>query len=167
MGTKFLLPLLLILITLFVVVSCVKNKKMIIPREEEKKETSIRLVPDSIARIVAVSFNPSVYFNASNPSNHSPHRNILFGNNKIKNSFVIRDDSGTPAIYIYNYADNQGFLMVSADYQMQPILAFVERGEYKEDTVPAGLIQWGNCTIKSIEAVRAKLYDNSEAANAM
>jgi hypothetical protein len=29
------------------------------------------------------------------------------------------------------------------------------------------LIQWGNCTIKSIEAVRTKLYDNTKAARAL
>jgi hypothetical protein len=55
-------------------------------------------------------------------------------------------------------------LFVSADYQLRPILAFIEYGEFKKDTVPSGLIQWANKTINNIEIVRKGLYDNSKSA---
>ena len=55
---------------------------------------------------------------------------------------------------------------MSADYQMEPILAFVENGEFKKGNAPGGIIMWLNKTIDNIEIVRKGLYDNTKLANA-
>lgn len=126
----------------------------------------VQLVSLDSAIEVALRFNASVFFNSSNPSNHSPFKSTLNGNNKIADYTTIKDSKGRPAIYIFNFSNNNGFLFVSADYQLQPVLAFIERGKFTKDTVPPGIITWVNKTMSDIEIVREGLYDNSAVAKA-
>jgi hypothetical protein len=141
-------------------IACQRNKSFDRPLSEKKVE----LVPLDTARYIAVHFNPYFFFNTNDTSNHSPFYSSLNGNNEIKDYTTINDSKGMPAIYIFNFANNRGFIFVSADYQLRPILAFIESGNFKKDKVPEGIIQWANKTIDNIEAVRNGLYDNSRVA---
>jgi hypothetical protein len=135
-------------------------------RESQNEQLLKRtqLVPDSIAVSIAEHFNPANFFNENNPTNKSLCKSTLTGENKIKTKYIFKDSYGNPALYIFNFEHNAGFLFVSADYQIQPILAFVEHGEFKKDTVPSGLIEWVNKTMENIEIVRNRLYDNSKGS---
>lgn len=134
---------------------------------------NVELVPEDVAKAVAEKFNPNIFF-ASSPSAaansttsaKSIYKTIINGNNKIKNQLTFKDSSGYPAFYIFNYENNGGFLFMSADYNIQPILAFVEHGEFKKDTVPPALIEWANRTFENTEVVRKGLYNNSKLAKA-
>jgi hypothetical protein len=124
----------------------------------------ILLVPDSVATSIAEHFKPSVFFNENNPTNNAATKSTLTGQNKIKTKYLFNDSYGNPALYIFNFENNAGFIFVSADYQMQPILGYVEHGEFKKDIVPVGIIEWVNTTMENIEIVRNRLYDNSKGA---
>lgn len=120
-------------------------------------DSYVRLVPDSVADAIATNFSTDTLYGSNGGTNHYTYKSQLHGNNAIKGRFVWNDKSNIPAVYIYNFS-NGGFLFVSADSSMQPILAFVERGEYKKDAVPAGVIQWAEKTMSNIGIVRAGLY---------
>nr|WP_315250116.1 Spi family protease inhibitor [uncultured Flavobacterium sp.] len=123
------------------------------------------LITEELALDIATKFNPVIFFNQNNPTNYSKKVSSLNGNNKIKNKFVINDSNKIPAFYVFNFENNQGFIFVSADYKMQPILAFIENGEFKKDNVPSGLLQWVDTTIEDIEILRKGKYDNSKLAS--
>lgn len=44
-----------------------------------------------------------------------------------------RSESSDTLIYAVNYADNQGFVLVSANKSTEPILAIVDEGTFNED----------------------------------
>ncbi|MBS1564817.1 MAG: C10 family peptidase [Bacteroidetes bacterium] len=138
------------------------NRSKLTPQAPAK---NVNIVPESNARAVAENLNPDVFFDAANPGNHSPFKSTLNGHNKIKEHFVINDSWGNPALYIYNFENNAGFVFVSADYQLRPLLGFVERGQFRKDTVSAGYLMWLNRTLENIEVVRKGLYDNSKLAD--
>jgi hypothetical protein len=130
-----------------------------------------KLVPENIARIVAQNFNPAIYINTNNPTNHSPVKTTLNGSNVIKNILPINDHNNIPAFYICNFEKLKGFLIVSADYRIAPVLAFIEQGEFstekwknnsKDNIVPYGFTRWVNTTIENVEMVRKGLYDSTQ-----
>lgn len=160
MKKKILLSLSILFTALIVFFSCQKSTLF----DKNQRTESTQFVTLDSARSIAVHFNPSSFFNASNGSNHSPFHSTLTGNNVIKNYTTINDKQGTPAIYVFNFTNDNGFLFVSADYRLRPVLAFIERGNFKKDTVPPGLIQWAGKTVNDIEIVRKGLYDNASIA---
>ncbi len=124
------------------------------------------VVPEYFARTVAEKFNGDQFFKGSREAqpNSSTSGNRLLNisvEREIKNSFTIPDKNKKPAFYIFNYA-NGGFVFVSAEFTLQPILAYVPNGEVKRDTVPAGLVMWMEKTVENIEIVRDERYDNSK-----
>jgi hypothetical protein len=148
---------------LLIFIGCQKSSNLL-SSQHKVPETNVRLVPDSVAFKIAEAFNPSVFFNASNPSNYSKNKSSLNGQNKIKAHFTIKDSYDQPAFYIYNFEDNAGFLFVSADSGLSPVLAFIEKGEFKKEVVSAGILKWVGKTINDIEIVREGLFDNSKSA---
>ena len=129
-------------------------------------ETNVRLVPESVSRSIAINFNADSFYGANKGTNHYPYKSVLHGNNVIKNSFVWNDGWGKPAVYIYDFANQGGFLLVSADSALCPVLAFIERGEYRNETLPAGVNQWAKKTMSNIALVRAGLYKPNTPAGA-
>jgi hypothetical protein len=47
---------------------------------------------------------------------------------KVKETKVLKSESGIPYIYILNYEDS-GFMIMSADERFVPVLAYVENGK--------------------------------------
>jgi peptidase C10-like protein/Spi protease inhibitor len=150
-------------IAIFIFFSCQKSNPSFL---QIKFEKNTKIVPEATARAVAKNFNPVVFYDLSNSSNHTPYNSSLNGNNQIKSEYTIKDHADLPAIYVYSFTDNNGYLFVSADYQMQPILAFVENGEFKKGKAPGGIIMWLNKTINDIEILRKGLYNNLLLASA-
>lgn len=154
----------LLFISTFIIISCQKNKSSGVAPDYP----TIYVVPEQVARSVAEKFDPVKFFKITDNASGEKHgyKWTANGHNTILNQFVFKDSSGYPAFYIFNFANNGGFVMVSADYNIQPVLAFVETGEFKKDAVPATLIEWVNRTFENTEVVRKGLYDNSRAAKA-
>ncbi len=54
--------------------------------------------------------------------------------NKIVNEIKTISENGQPLLYIVNYADNKGYTIVSATKKYYPILAYVEYGNYSDNS---------------------------------
>lgn len=56
---------------------------------------------------------------------------------------IIFDAKGKPAIYVINYSNNGGFVLVSATKNYYPVLAYNKIGNYKIDgELPGALVLW-------------------------
>lgn len=68
----------------------------------------------------------------------------------------IRDENGDVAMYVINFADDAGFVVVSATKMYEPILAFSEKGNFdvSSPNMPEGLKQWKIDAIEDINKHR-------------
>lgn len=65
---------------------------------------------------------------------------------------TINDSEGNPAIYVVNYANNAGFVLISATKDYHPILAYSESGSYDITRFNAsGLDIWENNTVDAVK----------------
>jgi hypothetical protein len=152
---KKLKKLLLALITwCLIIAGCQK-----IPDTETTPQRSEpnSLVPISLAREVAKSFDETRFINTTK---NKTVRKELTGNNTIASELTFKDKNGQPSLYVFNYPNNLGYVFVSADYNLRPVLAFIDNGEFKNANLPEGLQMWINRTTENVEVVRAGLYDN-------
>lgn len=60
----------------------------------------------------------------------------------VKDVTTLTDDAGNPSIYVVNYVDNGGFVLVSATKNYHPILAFNDEGNFKLPDTGSGGISW-------------------------
>ncbi len=140
-------------------------------------ESNVRLVPTSIAKLVAENFNPNNFFTSHGKQSSDISQNRVGLNSEsaksngsdklaIKEMIVINDHAEVPAMYVFNFQDKKGCLFVSADSGMRPILAYVPNGEYKKTNASGGTLKWINKTINNFELVRKKLVDNRKQSQA-
>ncbi|MBS1512956.1 MAG: C10 family peptidase [Bacteroidetes bacterium] len=125
-----------------------------------------KLVPLSVAKQIAASFNAAKFQN-SNPvlDNALTKQNTLLGRNVIISDAIIIDKNNQPALYVFNFDKNQGFIIVSADYNLRPVLGYINNGEFSFKNMPDGFKDWVNRTVENVEVTRAGLYDNSKEAS--
>lgn len=64
---------------------------------------------------------------------------------------VINGESGKPYIYIVNFENNGGYLLISASKRYNPILAYSETGNFSIEHNIDGLKEWENAIIFEIE----------------
>lgn len=86
----------------------------------------------------------------------------------IENINSIPDEDGNIVYYIINYVDN-GFVIVSADNRVKPILAFSEfdKFSFTESEYSGGLVQWIIDTKDFIKSIRSTNGEQTtEVANA-
>jgi hypothetical protein len=142
-----------------VLCACNKSEKLV----ESKSVNAKNLVPVELAKEVAQKFNATTYLHKStNGSNQTNINNrVLTVSNNIVSQYTVNDKNGVPSTYIFNFDNNNGFVIVSADYGLRPILAYVEHGNYNGTNVPDGFQDWLNRTKENTEVLRANFYDNS------
>jgi len=92
----------------------------------------------------------------------APYDNLI--GREIANFTTVNDSFGNPAIYIFNFAGNEGWMVFSAEFEQEPVLAFSETGNMVEGVVPSALIDWFEKTVDDILVLRLGFYDNSEFA---
>ena len=51
-------------------------------------------------------------------------------------------DATTPALYIFNAAENKGFVLVSAEDKARTILGYADNGKFEADNIPANMAFW-------------------------
>lgn len=65
---------------------------------------------------------------------------------------AITDASGNAAIYVVNYKDNQGFLLISATKRYCPVLAYADKSNFDVSGIGgSGLVDWYAETLSAIE----------------
>jgi hypothetical protein len=90
---------------------------------------------------------------------------------KISEVVTINADDAEPALYVINY-ETGGFVILSADNRVEPILAYSESNYFESENVtyPEGLVEWMDEQKAYVSSVRTgkgeqspqvkKLWDN-------
>lgn len=102
-----------------------------------------------IARIYAQ------WMNASDTSYHGETQRTIIS------EYPIEDENEIPCMWVFNYADNGGWVILSADYRHEPIMAYNNEGCFASDTIPGGLGMWIDASIERIGILRSGDYDNT------
>lgn len=124
-----------------------------------------KLIPEPLARAVAKRVSIDFLHQQPTASRTDTLTPSNFPDRPILNEVTLRDEHDNPALYVYNYDDGGGFIIISADARHEPVCALVEQGKFQADTVPAGLVMWFEATMENIEMVRTDHYDNTARAN--
>ncbi|MCD8295531.1 MAG: C10 family peptidase [Clostridia bacterium] len=73
----------------------------------------------------------------------------------------IDDAEGNPAIYVINFENNKGFILVSATKNYLPVLAYSDTGSFTvSEEMPEGLKMWKEETVSTIEYVNTLPEDS-------
>jgi hypothetical protein len=141
-----------------------------------KKENSIQqtanykadIVPEELARKIAERLDENFTFisNNKNIKFAQPQQvNFPIPNRQIVGSYILKDKNNIPALYIYNYANDSGFVVISAEMKHEPICAYITRGEFiPKDHVPSMFANWFGKTVENVEILRDGLYNNKNRA---
>lgn len=152
---------------MFLGVSCSKKGTTL---QLVNKEINTRLVPETVAKEMAEKFDPAKFLNTgaslSDKKNTSVNGRITSGNkgdeNVIQSEVIINDKGGIPALFAFNFKDKRGYVIISADSGMGPVLAYVPKGEFKRGKAPGGAIMWLNKTVNNLERVREGLHTSNK-----
>jgi hypothetical protein len=79
---------------------------------------------------------------------------------EIESVYPIEDEEEIPCMWVFNY-EGGGWLILSADYRCEPILAFASIGSFAPDTIPGGLEMWIDASVESINFLRSGDHDNT------
>ena len=63
---------------------------------------------------------------------------------------------GMPTYYVFNRGDNKGFVVISGEDAVRPVLAYAYEGSFGTENIPENLKQWMNHVDKEIADVRAQ-----------
>lgn len=84
-------------------------------------------------------------------------------------AMVARSPQLYPAYYVFNVADNAGFIIVSGDDAARPILAFGDEGSFVEGQIPENVQAWLDFYQREISSIDQKedvyVYDNGGVAD--
>lgn len=111
-----------------------------------------------ITKQEATSIATTLEFNSKAESN----KKLASSTKTIDTVLTVPDSSGIAAFYIFNYREG-GFIIISGDKRVQPILAYSEEGDFNLDKkqIPSGLLGWLEETSKGITKLRTD-YKKSE-----
>ena len=70
------------------------------------------------------------------------------------------DDDGKPTMYIINYADNGGFIIISATKNYQPILAFSDNGNFDTSDLQDGAKEFYNSYNNTLSQINNEVIDS-------
>lgn len=164
---------------LLTIISCSK-KEAELSRVINKENYKPRIVSIEIAQLIAENFSPKMF--SGNQGNRliSPNKQVnsksinknelpIFsevGKQNIDSRYIIYDSEGVAAMYVFSFANKLGHIYVSADSAMMPILAYIPKGGFNRDSLPAGAQKWLRTTVMQFEMVRKKKIDNIKQATA-
>lgn len=73
-------------------------------------------------------------------------RNVSYTTNEIN------DNEGNAAIYVVNFNEGQGFMLISVTKRYCPVLAYSDKGSFSFDAIgDGGLLDWKSETLSAIE----------------
>ncbi len=76
---------------------------------------------------------------------------------------TIIDKLGNPAIYVINYANDGGFVLVSATKKYTPVLAYAQSGSYSiAGVAPEGVRSWQDGIVNAIAAAGSLPSDSTD-----
>ncbi|MDR1407695.1 MAG: C10 family peptidase [Tannerella sp.] len=99
----------------------------------------VHFVTGATAQKIALNFNVP-----RKDSNLQTRSLSLAADKSIKNVLPYKDENAETVLHIINFDDDDGFVLVSADDRMEPVLAYSEEGYFDDDydNMPYGLQLW-------------------------
>ncbi len=117
--------------------------------------------PLSAALVVAEKMNINVIVTKT-PDNVNTKTVKHQKKRKIKDNLTIFDkEKQNPYFYVINY-DLGGYVIVSADKRLTPIVGYSDDGYFKMDSIPLGLIEWFETTASLEKHLRTSNAQPSE-----
>lgn len=137
----FIKPILVCCITVFLF-ACQKQNNF------SKAEPNREIVSIETAREVAIGFAQS-----------------KLTQQKIEAEETVADN-GNPYFHVFNFKEKGGFVIVSAEKNEHPILAYSEKGEFIRKNAPYGIVYWIETTKESIDQIRQGKFDTKKQTTA-
>src|SRR5690606_3255650 len=64
-----------------------------------------------------------------------------------------------PAAYVVNYANNEGYVIISADARYEPLLASIPEGNlHTNDSLQRGMLEWLGFQLETIKFIRSGTF---------
>lgn len=130
-----------------------------------KKENTISSTETTYSEIVSIETARKVALGFAQKhlgtSTNQNARTFADSSKKIKSQEIIGDLTN-PYFYIFNFENKGGFVIVSAEKNEHPILAYSEKGEFKKDNAPYGIISWIETTKENIDYIRQGKFNTKK-----
>lgn len=130
----------------FLLIACSEQANLL---ENEQAPVDVNFVTPQLAEAVGTKF-----LLESDVVVHT--KGAISENDKnVKNSFTLNDNEDKPFIHIINY-EGGGFVIISGDKRLDPILAYSEKGSFNNDlpNFPGGLLDWLGYVKETVEYAR-------------
>lgn len=122
----------------------VQNLKHLLSRSDSKSEFSVTF--EEIENVI---------------HDYYPDRKLSRSSNLDYKVSSINNSEGNPIVYVINFGDGKGFLLISATKKMPPVLAFNDKGNFNVDgNMPDGLIAWKEMMINRFEIAETMPMDS-------
>ncbi len=130
-----------------------------------EKENPTILTPSTFVSLDVAKKFATDLVNPNSSKNNGVSSELTINNLKsIKKVVSVPDENGLTVYYIITYSEG-GFIILSADKKLDPVLAFSEVGDFSLDTksIPSGLVYWLATTKETVKNIRK---DNSSRTKA-
>lgn len=138
--------------------SCSKDEQSQTKAELQNNENFVELIQ-------AKEIGGDIYFSSITTSaKANKSETVISSKRTIKTISEAKNDNGITSYYIINYNEG-GFILLSADNRIQPILAYSEEGKFEidETAYPEGLKFWMDDAKKQISEIQnSKIKQSSE-----
>ena len=135
-----------VFISSLIVISCDTEQFSLIPDEKIEQENRIELrVSKEDAMRVAAMFviDGSEEMDENGITIRRGSASAAANGRSVQNLSIIQNNRNEPAMFVINYADNEGFILVSASRAFYPVLAHSCTGSFViSDDMPGGLLIW-------------------------
>ncbi|MDQ7948796.1 MAG: C10 family peptidase, partial [Pedobacter sp.] len=126
--------------------SCKRNA---VEDSERKSESSI-VIPVDVAKQMALGF---AKFRLGFQGDRQ---------NRELGDVITYNDGAEPALYVFNYKDQKGYVVISAEAYEHPILGYNEKGTINKELMPCGLTEWIQLTVQEIADIRDGKLDTKD-----
>lgn len=146
--------LLVVLAVMMGMQSCQKQAEV-----SNGKANTSGLISKDIALIVAKRYNYHLFEKRADGQqarqSSQPDSLALADNGRKIGNVVTLYDKSLPAAYVVNYANEEGYLVVAADKNATPILAYITQGNFTDTTdAPGGMKEWVLSAVAQIDTIR-------------
>jgi len=153
---------------LFSVFSCDKNAKFSEFDKTQNKfaqrEVKFIVSPEDAMRVAGM-FDMSGNGNVSSGLRNSKSAGTTNGRTA-KELLTVKNAKNESAMYIVNYSDNKGFIIISATKKYYPVLAYFDKGNFTiTDNMPYGVSMWMDETKADMDYQESNATDSTVKPN--
>jgi len=159
---KKLLTFLQILFVTTLLFSCKKNAEISINAFNNSEIVSVDVARKVATAYALNNFSLSNNDRVSNPSLRNSSQPVR---KEIESEEVIQSGE-LPYFYIFNFKNKGGWVIISAEKREHPILAYNNKGEFKKDNAPYGIVSRIETQKENIDFIRQGKFSTQQQAEA-